>query len=468
MLFNTFSFWLFFAVVLSLFYALPFRFGRYVLLAGSYWFYMAWDWRFGSLLAFVTLVNFLAGWFLPGSSSKRKKAILWLSIGSTLGVLGFFKYYGFFASTAALFLGLPEDSWQLRIILPVGISFFTFQGLSYTIDVSRGTLRPVHSIVDFALYVAFFPQLVAGPIVRASYFLPQLADWRRPSQYKVSEGVGLILLGLVKKMVFADQFGAVADQYFSGVASNPGFFASWSGVIAFSMQIYFDFAGYTDIARGLGRVLGFHFPVNFERPYLATDIREFWHRWHISLSTWLRDYLYIPLGGNRKGKYRTYINLMITMLLGGLWHGSSWTFVFWGGFHGALLSVDRRIRSRGKGDGPFWMQSVSSRVGARIFTFLLVCIGWVFFRAQTFGDAAEILGNMAGAGGLGSGLMLSGHWILLVAGLLGMVLQERWRIFEMLLEAPDWVRGLVVAAALYILILFSYTETAIPFVYFQF
>lgn len=468
MLFNTFSFWLFFFLVLAFFYAVPFRFGRYVLLVASYWFYMAWDWRFGGLLAFVTFVNYLAGRWIPSSSDRMHRLLLWTSIGSTLGVLGFFKYYDFFAASAALLLGLPADAWQLRIILPVGISFFTFQGLSYTIDVSRGSLKPVDSLVDFALYVAFFPQLVAGPIVRASYFLPQLSVWRRPVQAEVSEGIGLILLGLVKKMVFADQFATVAEQYFGGLSSHPGILASWTGVVAFGMQIYFDFAGYTDIARGLGRVLGFHFPVNFMRPYLATDIREFWHRWHISLSTWLRDYLYIPLGGNRKGRVRTYVNLLLTMLLGGLWHGASWTFVVWGGFHGMLLAADRLIRSAGGRGEPFWMRSAAARNLARIMTFVLVSIGWVFFRAQTFGDAAGVLKGMAGIQGIGGSLFLRGHWILLAVSLGGMVFQERWKVFEWLVEAPDWVRGLAVASALYILILFSYTDTSIPFVYFQF
>ncbi len=468
MLFNTFSFWIFFALVLALFYAVPFRYGRYVLLAGSYWFYMAWDWRFGGLLAFVTLANYLAGAWIPSSSPRRRKVLLWASIGSTLGVLGFFKYYDFFAASAALLLGLPEDAWQLQVILPVGISFFTFQGLSYTIDVSRGTLRPARSFVDFALFVAFFPQLVAGPIVRASYFLPQVDAWRKPSEANLSEGIGLILLGLVKKMVFADQFATVADQYFSGFGGHSGAIAAWTGVVAFGMQIYFDFSGYTDIARGCGRVLGFHFPLNFARPYMAVDIREFWHRWHISLSTWLRDYLYIPLGGNRKGQLRTYVNLMLTMLLGGLWHGASWTFVVWGGYHGLLLAVDRLIRRLSGKGGPFWMGSAPARLASGGMTFILVSIGWVFFRAQTFGDAARILQAMSGTDGMGTSLFLRGHWLLLAAAFSGMVVQERWNVFERLLVAPDWVRGILIAAALYSLIFFSYTERAIPFVYFQF
>ena len=468
MLFNTFSFWLFFAAVLALFYLVPFRYGRYVLLLASYWFYMAWDWRFGGLLAFVTAANYLAGAMLPGASERRKKVLLWASLGSTLGVLGFFKYYGFFAASLAALLGISPDAWQLRIILPVGISFFTFQGLSYTIDVARGSLSPARSWVDFALYVAFFPQLVAGPIVRASYFLPQLDVWRRPSQDELSEGLGLILLGLVKKMVFADQFAVVAELYFGGLDSMPGSLAAWTGVIAFGMQIYFDFAGYTDIARGCGRVLGFHFSVNFARPYLATDIREFWHRWHISLSTWLRDYLYIPLGGNRLGRARTYLNLMLTMLLGGLWHGASWTFVVWGGYHGFLLAIDRLVRAMGGSETPFWMRGAMLRWAARVVTFVLVSIGWVFFRAETFTDAAQVLQAMTGMEGRGASLFLTGHWVLLVFAVAGMIIQERWEVFEKILDAPDWVRGLVIAAALYSLVLFSYTATSIPFVYFQF
>lgn len=468
MLFNTFSFWMFLALVLLVFYAVPFRWGRYVLLVGSYWFYMAWDWRFGGLLAFVTLVNYLVGARLPKATPRRKTVLMWVAVGGTLGVLGFFKYYDFFASSAALLFGLPEDSWQLRIILPVGISFFTFQGLSYTIDISRGTLKPAESIVDFALYVAFFPQLVAGPIVRASHFLPQIGAWHKPSERALSEGIGLILLGLVKKLVFADQFAAVADQYFFDISAHPGMLSAWTGVLAFGMQIYFDFSGYTDIARGLGRLLGFHFPLNFARPYLALDMRDFWHRWHISLSTWLRDYLYIPLGGNRKGPVRTYINLMLTMLLGGLWHGASWTFVVWGGYHGILLAVDRFLRKISGKKAPFWTRNISARLLAGIGTFTLAHIGWVFFRARSFPDAAQVLGSMMGSEGLGLSLFMRGHWILFGVAFAGMILQERRKVFETLVTAPDLARAVAIVAALYILIFFSYTDTAIPFVYFQF
>lgn len=468
MLFTTWGFWGFFILVLVGFYVLPLRHGKLFLLAMSYWFYMAWDWRFGGLLLFVTATNYVAAKRIPVSSERRRRWLLRGAVGGTLAVLGFFKYYDFFAASLAALLGLPDESWQLRIILPVGISFFTFQGLSYTVDVARGDMPPARSFVDFSLYLAFFPQLVAGPIVRASDFLPQLESWRRPAQAELSEGTGLVLLGLVKKMVFADQFAVVANAYFGALAENPGAAAAWTGVVAFAMQIYFDFAGYTDIARGCGLLLGFRFNLNFKRPYLAMDMREFWHRWHISLSTWLRDYLYIPLGGSRIGRVRTYTNLMLTMLLGGLWHGASWTFVVWGGYHGALLALDRLVRPQGGEGSPFWRRTLALRTVARVGTFALACVGWVFFRAQTFGEAARVLRAMVGCEGRGLIGFEVGHWVLLACAFGGMWLQERWQCFDRLLGAPDWLRGLAVTLALYALVLFSFTEKAIPFVYFQF
>lgn len=468
MSFATWYFWLFFLVVVLGFRCLPFRVGKLFLLVASYWFYMSWDWRFGGLLLFVTAVNFVASRRIPNASNRSRKIWLWGSVGGSLAVLGFFKYYDFFAGSLAGFAGLPVEAWQLKVILPVGISFYTFQGLSYTIDVARGTMPPARSFTDFALYVAFFPQLVAGPIVRASDFLPQLDNWRRPTQEELSEGIGLVLLGLVKKMVFADQFAVVANAYFGNLPLHAGVASAWTGVVAFSMQIYFDFAGYTDIARGCGLLLGFRFNLNFARPYLAVDMREFWHRWHISLSTWLRDYLYIPLGGSRIGRVRTYVNLMLTMLLGGLWHGASWTFVAWGGYHGALLAIDRLVRPSGGEGVPFWAKSVAGRWCGRGLTFLLACVGWVFFRAQTFGDASRILREMVRFSTLGDFGFARGHWVLLGCAFGGMWVQERWRWFDRMLAAPDWVRGLLLTASLYVLILFSFTEKAIPFVYFQF
>ena len=236
----------------------------------------------------------------------------------------------------------------LNIVLPLGISFHTFQSMSYVVDVYRGEQEAVRNPIDYALFICFFPQLVAGPIVRARNFFHDLHFWQPPSSDDVSRGLLLLALGLTKKMAFADQFAKVANDYFQNVSGNPGMLTAWSGVVAFGLQIYFDFSGYTDMAIGMAKLLGFHFPVNFRRPYLASSITDFWRRWHISLSTWLRDYLYIPLGGNRHGRWMTYRNLMLTMLLGGLWHGASWNFVIWGGYHGALLSIERILR----GDRP--------------------------------------------------------------------------------------------------------------------
>src|ERR1700733_963026 len=342
MLFNTTRFFVFLAVVLALFYALPQRFRKYLLLAASYFFYASWNPKFIALLLTLTAIDYTAGlWLERTTAPARRKAILVMSLAANLGFLGFFKYYNFAASNIALALGKPAHSFWLDIVLPLGISFHTFQSISYVVDVYRGQQQAVQNPIDYALFICFFPQLVAGPIVRARDFFRDLYHWRAPTADEVSRGLFLIALGLTKKMAFADQFAAVANAYFGNLAANPGRLTAWCGVLPFGITIYFDFSGYTDMAIGMAKLLGFHFPVNFRRPYLARSITDFWHRWHISLSTWLRDYLYIPLGGNRHGRWMTYRNLMLTMLLGGLWHGASWNFVIWGGYQGALLSLEK-------------------------------------------------------------------------------------------------------------------------------
>ena len=341
MLFNSLEFWIFFSLVLLFSRLLPRRPRNLFLLGASYLFYMWWDARFIVLIVASTLVDFLVGRSLHNARGRSRWWLLIASLAANLGLLGFFKYYNFLAGSLAGLLGISARTLHLDIILPVGISFYTFQSMSYTIDIYRGKLEPVKRLTDFALYVAFFPQLVAGPIVRAREFFPQLFQWRPPSHERTEKGISLILVGLVKKMVLADNFARISDLYFGDVAAHPGAWAAWSATFAFAMQIFFDFSGYTDIARGCGRLLGYEFPVNFRRPYLAGSITEFWRRWHISLSSWLRDYLYIPLGGNRRGSWTTYENLMVTMLLGGLWHGASWNFVLWGGYHGLLLAGER-------------------------------------------------------------------------------------------------------------------------------
>src|SRR5580692_7872390 len=392
MLFNTTEFFVFFAIVLAVFYAAPRVFRRVILLLASYFFYLSWNYKFVVLLLGLTVVDFVAAIAIERAPESRKKMFLLISLIANLGMLGFFKYYNFFADNLAQLLRFPPHSWTFSIILPLGISFHTFQSISYVVDVYRGEQSAIRNPIDYALFISFFPQLAAGPIVRAREFFSDLNAWKHPSQEEVLRGVMLIVLGLTKKMAFADQFAQIADSYFQNLSAHPGGWAAWSGVLAFAMQIFFDFSGYTDMAIGMALLLGFHFPVNFRRPYLAFSITDFWHRWHISLSRWLRDYLYIPLGGNRGGEWKTYRNLMLTMLLGGLWHGASWNFVAWGGYHGALLSIERMFRGKYV-EQTRWTISYPLKALA---TFALAMAGWVFFRAQTFHESAYVLGQMVG------------------------------------------------------------------------
>jgi D-alanyl-lipoteichoic acid acyltransferase DltB (MBOAT superfamily) len=334
MLFNSFIFFIFLAVVLPLYYWLPKKLRNPLLLVASYVFYGYWDYRFTALLAISTLIDFFVGQKLHLSANPNtRKRWLSLSMLSNLGILGAFKYYGFFVSSfaplAAIFGG-NLDYLHLNIILPVGISFYTFQTMSYTIDIYRRKLEPTNNFIDFAVFVSFFPQLVAGPIERASNLLPQIAKVPLPSRIQVEKGIVLIATGLFKKVMIGDTAGRIVDHVFAQpeIYKSPELLAA---LVLFSIQIYADFSGYSSIARGTAKLLGIELMKNFEQPYLSRNITEFWRRWHISLSSWLRDYLYISLGGNRKGISRTYVNLMLTMLLGGLWHGASWNFVIWGG-----------------------------------------------------------------------------------------------------------------------------------------
>jgi D-alanyl-lipoteichoic acid acyltransferase DltB (MBOAT superfamily) len=468
-LFNSISYWVFFALVLAGFYAArrP-RDRTLLLLVASYVFYGWWDWRFTLLILASTVIDFLAGRAMGSAGPAKRKALLLVSLTANLGMLGFFKYHDFFARSIAAALGLPVDSFVLGVLLPVGISFYTFQSMSYTIDVYGGRLRPVRNFADFALFVSFFPQLVAGPIVRARDFFPQLDDWRRPSEVVVQRGVVLILVGLIKKMVFADQFALTSDAYFADPTAHPGALAAWSGTLAFGMQIFFDFSGYTDIARGCAKLLGFHFPMNFRRPYLSGSITEFWRRWHISLSTWLRDYLYIPLGGNRRGRVLTYRNLLLTMALGGLWHGASWNFVLWGVYHGLLLAVERLLGGAfaGTRGAALWAAPALAPLRTGL-TFALVLVGWVPFRAATLGDTAWVVQQMFTVPG-GDQMMVSGQRIMVGLALALALIEERKQASTRLVHASMRVRVAFVVVALGILEIFSMTEQEIPFVYFQF
>jgi D-alanyl-lipoteichoic acid acyltransferase DltB (MBOAT superfamily) len=387
MVFNSLQFAVFFLVVYVLYLVLPHRLQNRMLLVASYVFYGAWDWRFLSLIAISTVVDFYCGRAMQESSSEsQRKRLLLVSITANLSMLGFFKYFGFFSeSLAALFIkfGINLDPVTLNIVLPVGISFYTFQTLSYTIDIYRRDMRPCPNFLDFALFVAFFPQLVAGPIERAKHLIPQLTRPRSLSSGMVAGGIYLVVWGLFKKVVIADNLGIYVDDTFAkqGDFANGEVFVA---VLAFAFQIYCDFSGYSDIARGLAKMLGIDLMLNFNLPYIARNPSDFWRRWHISLSTWLRDYLYLSLGGNRLGVHRTYINLIIVMLLGGLWHGAAWNFVFWGAYHGLLLAIHRAIRPR--------LDAITAGFGTRMksttsllsifFMFGLTLYGWLLFRVN--------------------------------------------------------------------------------------
>ena len=462
MLFHTPQFFVFFVVVLVLFYTLPRPASRWILLAASYYFYMCWNAKFVLLIIALTAIDYTAAmWMRRLPAGNKRKAALVMSLSANLGFLGFFKYYNFLAGNLAWVLAQPADAFALHIILPMGISFHTFQSMSYVIDVYRGEQEVITDVVDYALYIAFFPQMVAGPIVRARHFFADLYHWRAPDAQEILRGTLLVVFGLLKKLAIADQFARIADAFFREPAAHPGYLAAWSGVIAFSIQIFFDFSGYTDMAIGLAQILGFHFPENFRRPYLARSIAEFWRRWHISLSTWLRDYLYIPLGGNRHGRWQTYRNLMLTMLLGGLWHGASWNFVIWGGYHGALLAIERVLGIR---ERRHWSLFDPLRVA---FTFALASISWVFFRAATLHDSIYILGRLFTGP---HGHILWWHWQLwfMLAALVLAVLEESRGWFERLPEAPAWAYASAIALFLFCLELIGFSGRAVPFVYFQF
>jgi D-alanyl-lipoteichoic acid acyltransferase DltB (MBOAT superfamily) len=382
MLFNSFGFAVFFLTVLGVNGLLAEKRTARIafLVAASYFFYMSWNWKFAGLIAFSTILDYcVGGMIFRQTRPGRRKIYLTVSLVGNLGLLWFFKYYNFFIESAhelLMAIGFGVQPALLEIILPVGISFYTFQTLSYTIDIYRGELEPAESFLDFALFVAFFPQLVAGPIVRARDFLPQLKNFHAPSDNEKLYGVTLILTGLFKKVCIAD---ALAASLVDPVFGNPELFSAPTLLIAvygYAIQIYCDFSGYSDVAIGSAAILGFRLPENFRRPYLSATISEFWRRWHITLSSWMRDYLYIPLGGNRKGAGRTYVNLLTTMLLCGLWHGAASKFVLWGGYHGLLLAAERCVgvthpapRARFKR----WLYIA--------VTFHLVCFGWIIFRA---------------------------------------------------------------------------------------
>lgn len=428
MLFNSVPFLIFFAAVFVVYWLTPMHKARLALLLGASWFFYAW-WNPPYLVLFlvVTAFNYLFGVWVGqrrDSDPVGARRIMILSIVANLGLLAYFKYTNFTLGTAgSLWAVVDHGGWQpprLDIFLPLGISFYTFQMLAYVVDVRNKTCDPIKNPLKMSLFIAFFPQLIAGPIVRTTEFLPQLASKRKFDWKLFTHGADLIALGVFKKVLIADQVAPFVDQVFSspGEYSGP---VMWLAVYAYAVQIYCDFSGYTDIGRGCAACLGYRLPINFARPYLAGNIVDFWRRWHITLSSWLRDYLYIPLGGSRRGPGRTYINLLITMGLGGLWHGASWPFVIWGLYHGGALALTRWVHNRlgVPPDEPLvrgWWWRVLAVVG----TFHLVCFGWIFFRARTFEDAFVVITGLFDWSDLGAMRELHEPWFSWRVALIGL------------------------------------------------
>jgi D-alanyl-lipoteichoic acid acyltransferase DltB (MBOAT superfamily) len=394
MVFNSVHFVLFFVVVYALYRVLPHRAQNWLLLLSSYYFYGAWDWRFLSLLMGSTVVDYFCALYIASRQSPRaRRFALVVSLAFNLTMLGFFKYFNFFAEslqTLASTLGWHVDTVTLRVILPIGISFYTFMTMSYVIDVYRRDIEPTRHPLDFAVFVAYFPHLVAGPILRASALIPQIARRRTITREQVAEGAWLVGYGLFKKMFVADNLAKIADAVFARGASPTGL-EILLGLYAFAFQIYGDFSGYSDIARGVSKWMGIELNVNFRFPYFVDSAQQFWRHWHISLSTWLRDYLYIPLGGNRGTPSATRRNLFLTMLLGGLWHGAAWNFVIWGAYQGVLLGAYRIVdawrghRAAGNSWPPRWPHAPGVLV-----MFHLTCYGWLIFRARSATQIAEM------------------------------------------------------------------------------
>ena len=466
MLFNSYVFcFLFLPAVLAGWWLLRDRRQRLgFLTVASYVFYGWWDWRFVPLMLASTTADFVAGWYIHRTAEPtRRRACLVLLLGFNLGILGVFKYYDFFVSSLdglGSALGLPVNLPLLHLVLPVGISFYTFNSISYTIDIYRGRLRPASGLLEFSTFVAMFPHLVAGPIVRYADMAPQFDPVaERPDRSAWVIGCWFFVLGMAKKVLLADLLAAhiVTPLWHQAALLDAG--EAWLAVLGYTLQIYFDFSGYSDMAIGLAFLLGFRFPQNFDAPYQAANISEFWRRWHMSLSFWMRDYLYIPLGGNQGSRLSTMGNLAVVMFLGGLWHGAAWTFVVWGLYHGVLLMVHAVCRERG------WVPR--ARPLAVFCTLLSVMIGWVFFRAGSLAEAWHMLGAMSGLWqGEGGNLALVDSpvaWaVLTLASGIALLLPDTWRLTVP--RRPMWG---VALALLFTICTFRFAIPS-PFLYFQF
>ncbi|NQU22337.1 MAG: MBOAT family protein [Candidatus Nealsonbacteria bacterium] len=475
MIFNSINYLVFLPLVVLLYYGLPHRMRWAVLLAASYFFYMCWNAQYAILLAVSTVVPYLGALVIARSTNTRnRRATLVASLGTNLGLLVAFKYWEFFAESADWLgarLGVSFSLPTLDVLLPVGISFYTFQTISYTVDVYCRRIDAEKHLGRFALYVSFFPQLVAGPIERASRLLPQFYCQQHFDFTRICLGCQLILWGLFKKVVIADRLAIYVDSVYNSVGYHECV-AYLLATYAFAFQIYCDFSGYSDIAIGSAALLGIRLVANFRQPYFATNLRDFWRRWHISLSTWLRDYVYIPIGGSRRGKAWTVVALMITMLLGGLWHGASWTYVIWGGLHGLLLvgsraTLDARNLFWDRLHLPHWLRD-TVRIA---LTFHLVCLCWVFFRAKTLADAMTILGSFFQRSwalpGVNPNVLVSGLLGVLVLAAVQILQLQRGSCRRCVARLPLPVRWSVWYGLIFAIVLLGVQQGS-QFIYFQF
>ena len=475
MLFNSLEFAVFFPVVTLLYFLLPGRARVPLLLLASCWFYMAFVPAFILVLLGVILIDYTAGLLIEKAIGRRRKILLGCSIVANVGLLAFFKYFVFLrggVDAIAGLLGAAAPFPALHVILPIGLSFHTFQSMSYTMEVYRGHVRAERSLAHFALYVLFYPQLVAGPIERPQNLLPQFRIAHRFDLERCLEGLKLIATGLFKKVIIADRLAPIVDAAYSAPREHSGGQLLLATYL-FAIQIYCDFSGYSDIARGAARVMGFELMRNFNRPYFATSIGEFWRRWHISLSTWFRDYVYIPFGGNRAGRGRRCVNLLVVFVLSGIWHGANWTFLVWGLIHGLIMTGEIAVR----GDRPERAPTGLRALVRGLLVFNVVALAWVFFRAASLDDAALILRRIftafaapAAAWHL-SALQLATALTLIAALFLAEWLGRDRPVWERIAALPRWQRWgayYLFALAFVVLALTGPQQTAQPFIYFQF
>lgn len=471
MLFTSIEFFLFLPITFALYWLLrrQVRWQNLLVVAASYVFYGWWDWRFLLLIAFTTACSYASGLMIRPESSRRcNLAVMWTNIGLNLGILGLFKYYDFFASELASLLGCSGDSVMLNLILPVGISFYTFQALSYSIDVYRGKLEPTRDVVAFFAYVSFFPQLVAGPIERATNLLPQFQRQRQFDYAMAVDGIRQMLWGFFKKVVVADNCATFVDDIWGDFAGQSSINMAVAAAL-FSIQIYCDFSGYSDIAIGCAKLFGIKLMRNFNVPYFSRDIAEFWRRWHISLTTWFRDYVYIPLGGSRVAKWKVVRNTFIIFLVSGLWHGANWTFILWGAFHALLflplilMGKNRKYTDIVAADR--WLPSIKE-LGQMLLTFVLAALGWILFRSQSIGEAIDFYTSLF-TGGL-SGANLPMRTIVFVAIMLLVEWLQRKREHGLDMSG---VRSGVIRYVFYVCVLaliFVFGVFNETFIYFQF